>query len=67
MVNIPTPINETAKSRAAERRNKLIRQALSHKTIDRNSRLFFTANRSGKYFEYVLGKELAEEVLKAIS
>ena len=42
-------------------------QALSHKTIDRNSRLFFTANRSGKYFEYVLGKELAEEVLKAIS
>ena len=42
-------------------------QALSHKTIDRNSRLFFTANRSDKYFEYVVGKELAEEVLKAIA
>ena len=42
-------------------------QALSHKTIDRNSRYFFTANRLDKYFEYVVGKELAEEVLKAIS
>ncbi len=42
-------------------------QALSHKTIDRNSRLFSTANRLDKYFEYVVGKELAEEVLKAIS
>jgi hypothetical protein len=38
-----------------------------NKTIDRNSRLFSTANRLDKYFEYVVGKELAEEVLKAIS
>ena len=42
-------------------------QALTHKTIDRNSRFFFTANRPDKYFEYAVSKELAEEVLKAIS
>ncbi len=29
MVNIPTPIKEIAKSSAAERRNKLIRQAIT--------------------------------------
>lgn len=42
-------------------------QALTHKTIDRNSRFFFTANRPDKYFEYAVSKELAEEVLKAIA
>ena len=42
-------------------------QALTHKTIDRNSRLFSRDNTCGKYFEYVVGETVMQKVLKAIS
>ena len=38
-------------------------QALVHKTIDSNSRFFST----DKYFEYLVGEDLAKKVLEAIS
>ncbi len=42
-------------------------QALAHNTIDKHSRFFSTANQADEYFEYVVGKEVAKKVLKAIS